>query len=519
MKSEFQKTAGSASLIGITALGGAVVGFFLQLLVAYYFGASSNTDAYFMAASTSDLLSKLLLGGSITAVFIPLFVQLLNTRGKHVAWYMALNILHIFSAIFIVALLALAFFDEHFIRFIAPGFDAETMRLTTELLWVLLPSFLFLFLVDITTAILYSFKQFNLPAWLRIIAPSASIVSLLFLAPRIGIYAMAVGTVVGSILQLAFLMYGLHKQGLHYKWVLNVKDPLIRRLLHLVYPFVLSVLVTQSAGIVYRVLVSNLPEGSLTALKFAEKITQLSTIIFLTSITTVIYPLLSEKASEKDFTGMRETIASAIRLMFLITVPLIIGIVMLRDPLVSFIFERGSFNSFDAQQTSIALLFLVLGLTINGISSVLGHTTLALQQTRASVAVSISSQAIAIFLFILLVPVLGHSGLALASSLVPISITGLYFLYLRQFIPQLWRIFWHRTFLKVGFLALLLTAVLYYTIPLASAFSAPRQISLLLQLAIPSILGSIIFFGGSWLLHVQETHELWNIMKNKLSLK
>src|SRR6185503_16691680 len=109
---------------------------------------------------------------------------------------------------------------------------------------------------------------------------------------------------------------------------------------------------------------------------------------FLSSITTVIYPLLSEKASQRDYVGMRETIASSIRLMSLITVPLIIGIAMLREPLIAFIFQRGSFDAFDTEQTSIALLFLVLGLTVNGISSVLGHATLALQETRASVAVS-----------------------------------------------------------------------------------------------------------------------------------
>jgi len=515
-RSEFQKTAGSAGVIGLTALGGAVIGFFLQLFVAYYFGASTQTDAFFMASSTSDLLSKLLLGGSITAVFIPLFVERLTREGKDSAWEMALNVFHLSASIFLIAVIILGFFTRPFVHFIAPGFDAQATTLTINLLRVLLPSFLFLFLVDISTAILYSFKQFSLPAWLRLIAPLVSLISLALLARSMGVYALAIGTVLGSIVQLLFLMFGLRRQGLHYRWVLRPLDPVITRLLHLVYPFILSVLVTQGAGIVYRVLVSGLPEGSLTALKFSEKITQLCTIIFVTSITTVIYPLLSEKASQRDYSGMRETIASAVRLICLITVPLIIGIVMLREPLIAFIYQRGSFNASDAHQTSLALLFLVLGLTINGISSVLGYTTLALQETRASVAVSITSQAVAIFLFVVLVPLLGHAGLALASSLVPFSIAGLYFLYLTRFIPNLGHIFWHRTFIKIAFLALVLFGVLYYTIPFFTGMTTHHQLALIIQLTMPSFLGSAVFFGGSWLLHIPEMHELGDILKQKI---
>ena len=81
--SEFQHTAKNAGIIGITATLGAVVGFFLQLLVAYYYGAGQQTDAFFMAQSTSDLLSKMLMGGSVTAIFIPLFIERLTKNNKY----------------------------------------------------------------------------------------------------------------------------------------------------------------------------------------------------------------------------------------------------------------------------------------------------------------------------------------------------------------------------------------------------------------------------------------------------
>lgn len=518
MKSEFQQTASSASLIGLTAFGGALIGFFLQLLVAYYFGASEQTDAYFMALSTSELLSKLLLGGSITAVFLPMFVQRLTRGQKNQAWHLALNLFHLTAAIFIAVIVLLGLFAEPFIHFIAPGFDAATSALTIKLLRVLLPAFLFLFLVELTSAMLQSLKQFAIPALLRLIAPTTSIIIIILFVKSIGIFALALGIVAGSILQLSFLLWGLRRQGLVYRFIFQPLDPAIKRLLVLVYPFIMSVLVTQGAGIVYRVLVSELTPGSLASLKFAEKITQLLALIFLTSVTVVIYPTLSAKAANKDFTGVRNTIASAIRLISFVTVPVIVGVILLRQPLISFLYQRGSFSADDAAMTSLALLFLALGLTVNGISSVLGHATLALQETRAAVAVSIASHAIAIALFVMLVPPLAHAGLALASSLVPLSIALLYFLYLTRFIPNLKSIFWHSTYFKTAALALALAAAVTVTLPLSRQLTDINQLSLFLQLIIPTLAGATVFFTGAYLWKIPEMHVLVTLTRRKLNL-
>ncbi len=508
-KAEFQKTAGSAGLIGLAAFGGALVGFVLQLIVAFYFGAGGETDAYFMAQSTSELLSKVLLGGSIASVFIPMFVDRLTLGKKEEAWHLALNIFHIMTILYVVLIVLLYFFAEPFVRFIAPGFEGETYALTVTLLRVLLPSFLFLFLVNLATAILHSLKQFKLPALLRIVAPLISALTIIALVKQIGIYSLAVGAVLGSVIQFGILARGLKNQGLSYRFILQPKHPAIKKLAMLVYPFLFSIIFTQGAGIVYRILVSDLVSGSLASLKFAEKITQLLTIIFLNSVTIVIYPLLAEKASKKDFSGIRDTISAAIRLIFFVTIPIVIGVALLRNPLIQLVYQRGSFTVEDAALTSTALLFLVIGLTTNGISSVLGYTVLALKETQASVAVTIASQAIAISLFVLLVPKMAHAGLALASSLVPLAITLLYFLYLTRFIPKLITIFWHRTFTKTILLAIVLTATIIYTLRLVE--------NNILQLVVSTTAGCLVFFGGAYMWKVEEMHELIGIVTSKVT--
>lgn len=517
-KTEFQRTAGNAGLIGLTAFGGAVFGFVLQLLVAYYFGAGAKTDAFFMAQSTSELLSKLLLGGSIASLFIPTFIHSLRHHGQDLAWREALNILHVVGCLFLVLIALIAFFTKPFVHFIAPGFDEATANLTVHILRVLLPSFFCLFLVDMGTAILHSLKRFLVPGLMRTISPIISSVVIILFAHRFGIGALAGGVVVGSLVQITLIALALKRQGYYYRFVFAPRDPALKRLLVLVYPFIFSMLVTQAAGLVYRVLVSHLAPGSLASLKFAEKITQPLMVIFLTSVTSVMYPTLAEKASHNDTAGMRETIASTLRLIVFISLPMIIGVALLRNQIIGLVYEHGLFDAHNAAQTSRALLFLILGLTTNGISAVFGYTVLSLQKTTASVAVTITSQVIAIVLFILLVPVMGHAGLALASSLVPLFTTVLYFTYLSKFIPNLRQVFLHKTYLKTFTLCLLLFMMVWVIRPLTAGIMAPKTITYLLQIIIPASLGAGLYLLGAYLWKIPEMHELAQIAKRKLKM-
>ncbi len=506
-KEELRGTAKKAGIIGLTAFIGSIVGFFLQLLVAYHFGASGTTDAFFMAQSTSELLGKLLMGGSITAVFIPLFVHRLAQKKTKEAWDLGLNIVNIMAFAYIIAIIIIWVGSGAFIRIIAPGFTGETYTLTVSLLRILLPSFFFLFLVEFATSMLHSFKEFALPASLRIVSPAISIISILLLVKSLGIYAFAVGVVAGSFIQLLILAWGLTRKGMRYRFFINVKDPSIRSLATLVYPFILSVLMTQGAGIVYRVLVSSLTEGSLSALKYAEKITQLITIIFLNSVTMVIYPLLSEKASLKDRSGMRDTIGSSMRLIVFTTLPLILAVAILRHDIVSFLYERGSFSSQDVEFTSLALLYLVLGLTTTGISSILGHAVLALQETKAAVAITISSQAVAISLFALFVPHMGFAGLALASSLVPLSSALLYYLYLTRFISYAHRIFIHPSYLKTITISICSAGAIW----VISTIRLPYGLSIL----IPISTGCILYLALAYAFKIEEMHELMDMLQKR----
>lgn len=515
-KTEFQQTATNASIIGFTAFGGAILGFVLQLAVAYYFGAGQATDAYFMAQSSSELLGKILLGGSIIAVFIPLFVEQLNKQGKEIAWKNALNIMHTAAAAYVLLLAIVAFATEPFVNFIAPGFDQASTLLTANLLKVLLPSFFFLFLMELGTAMLQSVKHFTTPALLRMVAPAVSLGSVIILVDSVGIYSLAIGALAGSCIQISLIIWALHKQGFSYSFVLQPTSPTIKKLIRLTYPFFFSMVSTLLAGIVYRILVSHLASGSLSYLKNAEKITQMINVIFLTSVVSAMYPTLADKSSKGDTEGLKQSLASATRIIFFVSVPIFVGLILLRNPLVSFIYQHGSFTAESAAQTSLALLFLSVGLTTNGISAIYGNATVAIQKTKAAVTITIASQIVAIALFYILTPRMGHTGLALASGLVPIASGLMYIIFLGKHIPSIWTIFAHQTYLKTIALSIVMFGIVSMVIPITNTIVAPKILADTLKVFIPIIIGSTVYIAGAYSIHVSEIRQVSDILKRRL---
>ncbi|HSX24657.1 MAG TPA: lipid II flippase MurJ, partial [Candidatus Andersenbacteria bacterium] len=192
--------------------------------------------------------------------------------------------------------------------------------------------------------------------------------------------------------------------------------------------------------------------------------------------------------------------------------PLIITVALLRDPIVSFIYQHGSFSSQDAYLTSLALLYLVLGLTTTGISSILGHAILALQETRAAVAITIASQAVAIALFVLLVPRMGMAGLALASSLVPLSSALLYYLYLTRFVPNLYAIFTHTAYLKIAIITCISCGAVFLIRPYVA-------INPLIEILIPLVTGIILYSILAYVWKLEEMHEVLEIIQMKVNKK
>lgn len=503
--------ARSGTAIGIAQLLSYAASFALSLAIAATFGAGRTTDAYFMATSTAELLAKILLGGAVTSVLLPLFVEYLAKENPSRAWTLFSSLFSLAMVAFLVFGSILQLFADTLVTFITPGFAEETRLLTIVLLRLVFPAYLFSFLADLAMVPLHAQGRFGLPALSRLVVPTITLLALLTLVGRIGISVLALGTLIGTAVQLSLLLLALSRGG--YKPTIHLLHPDVKRVLLLTVPFILSILAAHGAGIVYRMLVSLEPEGSLASLKFGERIFMIANTLFLGTIVQVAFPAFARAAST-SLTEAHARLQTAFRLVTLAGIPLTVGLILLRTPLVRVLYERGAFTPEDTAATALLVPFFVFGLLGNGWSSLLGHFVLAFQATWTAVGVSVALQAIAAGLFALLVPSLGVVGLALVSGLGPFVLTALYLWAFRHRMPSLRVLFFNaqmgRLALAGGLCALVVIAVLAVTQTFPPSRS--RDLSTVL---IGGIGGGGAYVLAAWLLRVPETGMVLRLLRDE----
>lgn len=506
--------ARSGTAVGLAQLIGHTLSFLLSVVIAAKFGAAETTDAYFMAFSTSELLTKILLGGALTSVLLPVFVEALTRDDPDRAWRLFSSLFSLAAVSFLLLGGALELLAEPLVRFLAPGFSGDARLLTASLLRIALPAYLFMFLTDLATVPLHAHRRFGLPAATRLLAPFTTLVTLLALAGRMGIFAIAIGSVMGAALQTGVLLGALRHSGYRFRLASPWANPDARRVLALTLPFALSILAADGAGVVYRILVSHLPEGSLASLKFGEKIFQMTNLLFMGTIAQVAFPVFAQAVASGSGEIVRDRLRTAVRLAAFLGVPLTVGIILLREPIVRVLFERGAFTSTAAAATAMLVPLFMIGLIGNGVSSLLGHLTLALQRTKISVAVNIALQTIAASLFVLLVPRLGVAGLALVSGLGPFVLTALYLFALRNVVPNLSAVFLDRVFMRLalaggacGVLVAATTTGIHTLLP-------PGVMRDFASLLAGGGAGLGAFLTTAWLLRVPEIGMFWDLARH-----
>lgn len=508
----FFRAARAVSAIGMSTVAALLAGFFLQLTIAYKFGASGRTDAFFMAQGTSELLAKILLGGSITSVFLPVFVEYLSNNQNERAWNLANNLFHVAAVIFTVLLVILEIFTNQLVFLIAPGFSPEIHGLTVLLLRIILPAFFFTMLVDLGAAILNSLRVFGWPAISRLLTPLISLVLVVIFADRLGIITLAFGALAGGSLQLLLIVYSLKRAGFQYRFKLSIEDPDLKRVLFLVTPFIFSILAAQGAGIIYRILASHLPAGSLSAIKFGDKISQMTTALFLANIVTVSFPAFSRAVATNSRLEIIKNVRQAFRAIVFFAVPLTLGVILLREQVIRLLYERGSFTADDTGKTALVLGILLCGLLANSLSSLFGHLALALKATRVSVFSTIVTQIMTSALFLFLAPRLGIVGLALGSAISPFILVSFYIYFLNKRIPQLWHIFLDSNIYKIISCGIALFLAVYSTRGLIEKIGGPTSVQDVTTVILGAMAGSLAYACLAFILKIPELSAMKEIV-------
>lgn len=425
--SENSRVVKAAGVVGAATLLSRILGFIRDAVIAWFFGAGFSSDAFIAAFRIPNLLRRLFAEGLLSSAFIPVFTQYIVRRGQPEAFDLARSAFRLLSVLLILATIGGILLSPWIVKLMAPGFVADKYSLTVTLTRQMFPYIFFVGLVALCMGILNVLGHFAAPALAPALLNISIIGSVLFISPSLSVPAvgLAVGVLIGGVLQLAFQLPVLLRKGFRFWEKATFFHPGLRQVGTLIPPVILGGAVYQINIVIGTILGSLLAEGSVTYLYFADRLVQFPLGVFAIAAATAVLPSLSRQAASEDFEALKDTFGHALKLVFFISIPAMVGLIILREPIVTLLFQRGEFDALATRLTAQALLYYSLGLWAFSAVRIVTATFFAIQDTRTPVKMAGLSILANIILGLVLMKPLGPGGLALATSLASILNLGL----------------------------------------------------------------------------------------------
>lgn len=411
----------AAGVVGIFTFLSRILGLVRDILIANFFGSGMSADAFFVAFRIPNLLRRLFAEGSLIVSFIPVFTEYLQNKSKEDAFLLARVVLTFLVCIVTVITILGIILSPLIVRVIAPGFGgmSEKYALTVLLTRIMFPYIFLVSLLAFFMGILNSLKHFAAPAIAPIFLNLSMIAVLIFIVPymRTPTIGLALGVIVGGVIQMALQIPFLMNKGLSFapKW--NIRHPALKKIGMLMLPTIFGSAIYQINQLIGTLLASLLREGSVSYLYYADRLVQFPLGVFAIAISTAVLPSLSREAAQGDIYRLKQTLSHALRLTMFITIPAMVGLIVLRQPIITLLFQRGAFTSFTTTMTAQALLYYSVGLWAFAGLRVFVSAFYSLQDTRTPVKVAVVAMIANIAFSLALMGPLKHGGLALALSL------------------------------------------------------------------------------------------------------
>ncbi|MDR3388351.1 MAG: murein biosynthesis integral membrane protein MurJ [Rudaea sp.] len=387
-----------------------ILGLVRDQVINAVFGVSWMTDAFWVAFRIPNFMRRLFAEGSFSTAFVPVFTEVKEKRSHaELQTLVARTSGTLGGVLLVVAALGMLGSDAITALF-SPGAieQPEKFRLTSQLLRITFPFLFFVSLTALAGGVLNSFHKFALPALTPVILNLCMIAGALWLAPHMAvpISALAWSIFAAGILQLLFqfpTLRGLHLLALP-RWGCNHPD--VRRILRLMIPTLFGSSIAQVNLLLDTLIASLLITGSQTWLQQTDRLLELPLGVFGVALGTVILPSLSRHHVTTDREGFSRALDWGLRTALLISLPAMLGLILLAEPIVSTLFQHGRFTAHDADMTALSLTALSFGLPAFALVKVLAPAFYARQDTRSPVRAGVASMAANMILNVVFVGIL-----------------------------------------------------------------------------------------------------------------
>lgn len=511
----------AAGVVGFWTMLSRVLGFVRDMVTALFLGAGPGADAFFVAFRIPNLLRRLFGEGAFSAAFIPTYVETLQKHGRGEAQRLASVASTSAALILAVVTLLGIILSPAIVRVIAPGFleQASKFELTVTLNRIMFPYIFFISLVALAMGILNSIGHFAAPAAAPIVLNICMIVSIPVAWVLFGVepyYGLAWGVLIAGILQLVLQIPFMERAGVHVRPLFQFNDPALKRIGRLFVPAAFGGAVYQVNVVVGTILASLLPTGAVSWLYYADRLVELPLGVFAIALGTAVLPSMSRQAGMQDMDGLKKSVSFSLRLIAFFTVPASVGLILLREPILACLFQRGLFTYADTQETAYALLCYSLGLWAFSCLKVVTQAFFSLKDTTTPLWVAIGAVAVNLGAGLLLMGPMAQGGLALATSLAAAFNVLLLFAILvrrlggfptRNFVNSL---------MRIGLASLIMGILLYYVRDSGNWHLGLNVHNGLILCACVGG-GLAIFSVAAYLFRCQELRSMINLVRTRLT--
>jgi putative peptidoglycan lipid II flippase len=497
-----------------------VLGLLREIAYADFMGADPVAGAFALAFLVPNLFRRLLGEGALTAAFIPVFKQKEKTEGEAAMWHSAnaviSGLLVVASLIVVVGILIISFV----LGFIHINDDSTVLML--RLLRVMFPYVLLVCFAAVGMGMLNARGHFFIPALGAATLNIVMIASVRFLAPRMGselpeqIFGLAIGVLVAGAAQAAFQMPLLFREGFRYHWIQPWRDPTVRHVVKQMLPAVVGVAAFQINVTLANGFAFAINPKVVAAFGYAVRLMELPQGVFGLSLAMYLLPTLSGLAAEKKYPEFRATLRDGVGYLLFINLLATVLLVVLAEPIVRLLFERGKFDEAATQRVTRGLIALAPGLIAFSCVNIFARAFYALDDTKTPMKISVFCLVLNAVLTLPLVWVMNEAGLGMANTMTAFVNVSLLIFALRKKLARLDMSGLHRPLI-----ALVVASVAAAATAAGAAFGWDLQIGhdtpwqKLGHVFVPMCLASAVYFAAAFSLRVPFAHDFITLLRKR----
>lgn len=502
----------TAVIIMIITILSKLLGFVREISLSYFFGANNITDAYLISLTIPMIIFSFI-GTALGTGFIPMYSEINTNMSEKKAIQFTNNLINILIVISTLLILITLIFTPSIVKLFATGFKGETLQLAVKFTRISILGIFFSGLVYIFNSYLQIKNNFTIPALIGFPLNLVFIISI-FIASKTNSVYLAIGSVVAFFSQLLFVLPFVFKKGYKFDFVFDINDKHILNLVTIALPAILGVSVNQLNVLVDRTIASNITEGGITSLNYANRLNTFVFGLFVMSISTVLFPTISKMAAEKNYDGLKKSLAESINIINLFVIPITVGAMIFSIPIVEMLFKRGAFDEKAVKMTSAALFYYSIGMIGYGLREVLSKAFYSMKDTKTPTINAVIALLMNIILNIILSKFMGIAGLALATSISALICTGLLFISLRKKIGSfgLKEIF-------ISFIKIIIASIIMGIVAKESYNILLEFLSKNLSLISAIIIGGLVYFIVIFFMKIREVNETILNFKQKINQK